>query len=504
MPVLEARNISKIFPGVIALNSVDISFEAGRIHCIIGENGAGKSTLIKCLTGVYKPDGGEIFIGGQKAEYGHEAAFNKVAYVQQEIELFSHMSVAENLFLPFRNSKGLISQGRLEKMAGPILERFRIKVRPEELVKDISISSQQLLQIARATVNDNYEVLMLDEPTTSLTTDDTKVLFEIIREIKQAGKAVIFISHKLEEIFELGDEITILRNGQKVGYSLLSDINIPEVITKMTGRAIDQDETFRSDKSSSEILMEVEHLTGERFTDVSFRLKRGEILGFYGLVGAGRTELMQAIFGYLPVYAGDIKVRGRKWKKGDTHYSVDQGFIYLPEERKKYGILPMLSIRENVSISVLDKIKSAFGISTKRENALADEVIISYEVKTPDAEKSIQFLSGGNQQKVIIGRAMICQPTILVFDEPTKGIDVGTKTEIYKMMKKLAEDKEVGIILISSEMEEIRKCANRIIVLYEGRKVGEFDAKADKEDILSAVIGVKSHLPADSDQALAS
>jgi len=498
MPVLEARDLSKRFPGVVALNSVDISFEAGRIHCVIGENGAGKSTLIKCLTGVYKPDAGEIFICGVKAEYGHDAAFNKVAYVQQEIELFSHMSVAENLFMPFGKSgiKGLIHQSRLEKMAGPVLERFRINVRPDELVKDISTSSQQLLQIARAIVNDNYEVLMLDEPTTSLTTDDTRVLFEIIREIKQAGKAVIFISHKLEEIFELGDEITILRNGEKIAFSLLSDIDIPEVITKMTGRAIDQHEAFRSAKVTDEILMEVEHLTGERFTDVSFSLKRGEILGFYGLVGAGRTELMQAIFGYLPIYTGDIKVLGLKWKKGDTNYSVRHGFIYLPEERKKYGILPMLSIRENVSISVLDKIKSTFGISAKQENNLADEVINFYEIKTTDAEKAIQFLSGGNQQKVIIGRAMICRPTILVFDEPTKGIDVGTKAEIYRMMKKLAEENNVGIILISSEMEEIRRCANRIIVLYEGRKVEEFDAKANREEILSAVIGARKHLSA--------
>ena len=496
MPILEARGISKVFPGVVALNAVDISFEAGRIHCIIGENGAGKSTLIKCLTGVYKPDGGEIFILGQKIGPGHEEAFKKVAYVQQEIELFGHMSVAENLFLPFRQAafKGLINQGRLEKMAEPVLEKFRINVRPEESVKDISISSQQLLQIARATVNDDYEVLMLDEPTTSLTTDDTRILFDIIKEIKAAGKAVIFISHKLEEIFALGDEITILRNGEKVGHSEIDKIDIPEVITKMTGRAINQDETFRSDRVSDEILMEVEHLTGERFTDISFSMKRGEILGFYGLVGAGRTELMQAIFGYLPVYEGEIKVHGLRWKKGDTNYSVAKGFIYLPEERKKYGILPMLSIRENVSISVLNRLKSIFGISSKKESALADEVIVSYEVKTPDAEKAIQFLSGGNQQKVIIGRAMICEPTILVFDEPTKGIDVGTKTEIYRMMKRLAEDSGIGIILISSEMEEIRKCANRIIVLYEGRKVGEFDGQADKEQILSAVIGVKTQV----------
>lgn len=493
MKVLEARNITKLFPGVVALDSVDVAFEPGEIHCIIGENGAGKSTLIKCLTGVYEPENGEVFIDRSDA-IKNKALFDKVAYVPQEIDLFGHMSVAENLFLPYEKSgiKGLVNQKELQQRAIPILEKFRIPVNPDELVKDISVSSQQLLQIARATVHEEYEVLMLDEPTTSLTTKDTEILFDIVKKIRQENKAVIFISHKLEEIFALGDVITVFRNGQKVAYSKLKDVDIPWVIRQMTGRELDREQLFYSEKISDQVLLEVNHLTGERFSDISFTLKKGEILGFSGLVGAGRSELMQAIFGYLPVYSGTVTLDGKEWKLGDTNYSVRHGFIYLPEERKKQGILPMLSIRENISVSVLDDLKTGISISGKKEEELAQKIVDTYDVKTPDTGKAIQFLSGGNQQKVIIGRAMSCNPKVLVFDEPTKGIDVGTKAEIYRLMKELAENSGIGIILISSEMDEIRKCSNRIITLYEGKKSGEYDRSADNEAILSAIIGVNS------------
>ena len=493
MKVLEASGITKIFPGVIALDSVDIAFEPGEIHAIIGENGAGKSTLIKCLTGVYHPEEGTVTIDGKNA-MEQPALFDKVAYVPQEINLFPYLSVAENLFMPYEKSgiTGVINQREIEKKAVPVLEEFSIPVSPDELVKDISVSSQQLLQIARACMHEDYEVLMLDEPTTSLTTRDTEILFEIIKRIQKEGKAIIFISHKLEEIFALADVITVFRNGQKVAYSELDKVDIPWVIKQMTGRDLDQEQVFYSSKVTDEVMLEVSHLTGDRFTDISFQLKRGEILGFSGLVGAGRSELMQAIFGYLPVFAGSVKLEGKEWKLGDTNFSVNNGFIYLPEERKKQGILPVLSIRENISVAALDDIRSGLSISRKRENELASDVISTYDVKTPDAEKAIQFLSGGNQQKVIIGRAMCSNPKVLVFDEPTKGIDVGTKAEIYRLMKELAEEKGIGIILISSEMEEIKKCSNRIIALYDGRIAGEFPYSADKEQILSAIIGVNS------------
>lgn len=493
MKILEAKNITKMFPGVVALDSVDVAFEPGEIHAVIGENGAGKSTLIKCLTGVYEPEEGEVLIGGENA-MKNKSLFDKVAYVPQEIDLFGHMSVAENLFMPYEKSgiKGTVNQKELEKRAIPILEKFSIPIKPSDMVKDISVSSQQLLQIARATVHEDYSVLMLDEPTTSLTSRDTEILFDIVKKIKEENKAIIFISHKLEEIFSLADVITVFRNGKKVAFSEIKDVDTAWVIKQMTGRDLDQDEKFYSTKVSDEILMEVEGLTGERFTNVSFKLKKGEILGFSGLVGAGRSELMQAIFGYLPVYEGSVKIDGMNWKLGDTSYSVKNGFIYLPEERKKQGILPVLSIRENISISVLDDLKSGINISSKKEEELAQNVIATYDVKTPGSDKEIQFLSGGNQQKVIIGRAMACKPKLLVFDEPTKGIDVGTKTEIYRLMKKLAEEEGIGIIMISSEMEEVKKCSNRVIAMYEGKLAGEFDTQTDQQEILGAIIGVNS------------
>ncbi len=493
MKILEAKNITKMFPGVVALDSVDVAFEPGEIHAIIGENGAGKSTLIKCLTGVYEPEEGEVLIEGKNA-MKDKALFNRIAYVPQEIDLFGHMSVAENLFMPYEKSgiRGTVNQRELEKRAFPVLERFSIPIRPEDMVKDISVSSQQLLQIARATVHEDYDVLMLDEPTTSLTSQDTEILFEIIKKIKAENKAIIFISHKLEEIFLLADVITVFRNGKKEAFSETDKVDTAWVIRQMTGREVDQNERFYSTKVSDEVLLEVDHLTGERFTDVSFSLKKGEILGFSGLVGAGRSELMQAIFGYLPVYEGTVKIDGEQWKLGDTNYSVKHGLVYLPEERKKQGILPVLSIRENISVSVLDELRSGLNISRKKEESLAQDVIETYDVKTPGSDKEIQFLSGGNQQKVIIGRAMACRPKLLIFDEPTKGIDVGTKTEIYRLMKKLAEEEGIGIIMISSEMDEVKKCSNRIIAMYEGKVAGEFDEYAGQQDILGAIIGVNS------------
>lgn len=489
--VLEAKNISKKFPGVLALDSVDISFEPGEIHAVIGENGAGKSTLIKCLTGVYIPEEGEIFIEGDNA-IKNKDLFKKIAYVPQEIDLFKYMTVAENLFMPFEkfDIKGRINQKELEKKALPILEKFNIPVSPGALVKDISVSAQQLLQIARAVSNVEYEVLMLDEPTTSLTSKDTEILFEIIKNIAGGNKAVIFISHKLEEIFKLCDVITVFRNGKKISYTKLKDVDENWIIKQMTGREKYLDQKFYSEKVSNECVLEVKNLCGERFHKVSFSLKKGEILGFTGLVGAGRSELMQAILGILPIYSGEIFFEGKAWKKGDSNRSVSRGYIYMPEERKKDGILPLLSIRENISISALDSIKSGMSISKTKEQNLAKDVIDTYDIKTTDADKQIQFLSGGNQQKVIIGRSMNANPKVLVFDEPTKGIDVGTKVEIYKLMKKLAEEEQIGIIMISSEMEEIMKCSNRIIALYEGQNAGEYDANADDQELLGAIIGL--------------
>lgn len=495
MQLLEAHNITKSFPGVVALKDVDTAFEPGKIHGIIGENGAGKSTLVKILTGVYEPDKGEVIIEGQSTE-NNNRLFEKVAYVPQELDLFQHMTVAENLFMPFRKAgfKGFIVKKReLFKASYPWLEKFQIDAEPEDLVKDISVSNQQLLQIVRASVNKYFKILILDEPTTSLTLRDTDRLFEVLRQLRKDNKVIIFISHKLDELFEICDEVTILRNGEKVGYSTVEDADRKKIISLMSGRDIDEQEVLRPEIEEKEVILEVEGLSGIGFSEISFKLYRGEILGFSGLVGAGRSEIMQTLFGFLPARAGSVKLEGKPWRFGDTNFSVNNGLFYLPEDRKQQGILPLLSVKHNIGISLIDQTLQGFIISSQKERALVEEIVDSYDIKTPSLEKQIMYLSGGNQQKVIVGRSMSCMPKVLIFDEPTKGIDVGTKNEMYKIMKKLVEEQGVSIILISSELEELMRCSSRIITIYEGRVMGEFETEmTDKSEILSSIIGNKT------------
>ena len=441
---------------------------------------------------MYEAENGEIFINDKPA-LKDRSLFKRIAYVPQEISLFQKMTVAENLFIPYDKAgiKGRINQKKLEEQARPILDKFNIHVEPGKLADEISVSSQQLLQIARAAAFSDYDVLILDEPTTCLTQKDTENLFDIIRKIKKEGKAIIFISHKLDEVFELGDCITVFCNGRKVSTADLKEVDVPWVVEQMTGKQLDYQEIFCSENVGEELVLDVKHLTGTMFHDVSFSLKKGEILGFSGLVGAGRSELMQAIFGYLPIFSGEIVCQGKEWKMGDTHYSVKHGMFYLPEERRSQGILPDMSVKENISINTLDTVSSWCGISKRKEITKAEEIIKAYNVKTSDLNKEIKFLSGGNQQKVIIGRSTCTEPKILIFDEPTKGIDIGAKTEVYRLMKELAE-KGIAIILISSEMDEIKKCANRIICMYHGEVTGECNYGSEKEEILKAILGIKT------------
>jgi ABC-type sugar transport system, ATPase component len=494
MALLKAQGVVKTFPGVVALNNVNLSIRPGSIHCIIGENGAGKSTLVKVLTGVYVPDKGEVTIDGENA-LQHPHLFAKVAYVPQELSLFPEMTVAENLFMPFAKSGingALVTGGRLYQAALPHLERFHIEVSPRALVKNISISEQQLLQIARALTNRSAEVLILDEPTTSLTEQETERLFRIVRRLKDEKHSVVFISHKLEEIYALGDEITVMRNGEQVANAPIAEITQRQLIVHMSGRDFDLDETFRPELPTGKPLLEVKNLSGVGFDEIDFTLYEGEVLGFAGLIGAGRSEIMQTIFGFLPEKSGQVTLSGRPWKFRDTNASMKNGLVYLPEERKHHGILPLLSVRQNIGISVLGETTKGFLISRAKEAEIARQIINLYEVKTSSDEKRIVFLSGGNQQKIIIGRNMRGRPKVLIFDEPTKGIDVKTKADIYRIMKELAEKERVGIILVSSEMKELLRCSNRVVAIYHGRKTGEFDPiTTSAPEIVGAIIGAE-------------
>lgn len=491
MAFIEAAGITRSFPGVKALAAVDLSIELGRVHVLAGENGAGKSTLVKILTGTLAPDGGSLSIGGGDALANHRL-FDNVAYVPQELSLFRHLSVAENLLMPFGRSgigRGLLSRQKMNRIAAEQIARFDIRAKPGQAVGRIAVSDQQLLQIARAAMARDFKLLILDEPTSSLTGTETERLFSIVRQLRDTGHAVIFISHKMDEIFALGDDVTVLRNGHTVGRSALPDVTAAGLIRMMSGEEVRLDQKFQPRGDSGDTLLGVQALSGAAFHDVSFTLRRGEILGFAGLVGAGRSEVMQTMFGHLAATGGTVHMDGKPWRLGDPIASVRRGMLYLSEERKLHGILPMRSLPENIGISLFGKTAPHDLISRSREMQLVAEIIERYAIRTSSPEKRILFLSGGNQQKAIIGRAMAQAPRILIFDEPTKGIDVRTKAEIYRLMQELAEA-GIGIILVSSEMEELRRCASRIITMYAGRVSGEFVTdRTDNDTLVRAIIG---------------
>ncbi|MFT8715104.1 sugar ABC transporter ATP-binding protein [Gluconobacter potus] len=493
MTVLQIEGVRKTYPGVVALDHVDLTLEPGKIHILAGENGAGKSTLIKTLTGLVVPDEGTILIEGQDALHDR-TLFEKVAYVPQELNLFGPMTVAENMFMPF-NRSGFghltVSRGAMEKAAAELIERFGIHAKPGQLVNRISVPDQQLLQIARAACREEFKVLILDEPTSSLTANETEHLFRIIHRLRDEGCAIVFVSHKMEEIFALGDTVTVLRNGRSVGTYPMAEMTEGHLIRLMSGSSVSLEEKFqpRMAASESDVILNVKDMSGPGFSDASFVLRRGEILGFAGLVGAGRSELMQTIFGYLRSTGGHAFLEGQEIPKGRTDRAVALGMVYLSEERKHHGIFPLLSVRENISLSVLDRMKRGGIISPARENEVVADTIRQFDVRTSSAAKKIAHLSGGNQQKAIIGRAMARRPRVLIFDEPTKGIDIGTKFQIYRIMQQLAEE-GVGIILVSSEMTELQRCASRIITMYSGRITGSFDqATTDVNTLVGAIIG---------------
>ncbi|MDQ0391329.1 sugar ABC transporter ATP-binding protein [Labrys monachus] len=493
MAYLETRGLGRDFPGVVALNNVDLEIELGRTHILAGENGAGKSTLVKILTGTDRPSRGQVLIDGRDPAQD-PTLYRNVAYVPQELTLFPQMSVAENLFMPLsRTGHGglLFNRRALTAEAQIYLDRFGIEAKPQDLVAHISVSDQQLLQIARACTNADMKVLILDEPTSSLTRVEVERVFKVIRGLLDRDHAIVFISHKMEEVFQIGDDYTVLRNGEKVESGRIADVTEAGLIRAMSGRHLTFDDHFRPETPASEPILEVRGLSGARFQDVNFDLRRGEILGFAGLVGAGRSEVMQTIFGYLKATAGTVKVEGRDWRLNDTSRSVAGGMLYLSEERKHHGIFPMLSLRENIGLSILSLTSGPLGISLPRERSAVQKIIDDYGIRTAGMGKRISNLSGGNQQKAIIGRAMATRPRILIFDEPTKGIDIRTKAEIYRIMKTLAQE-GVGVILVSSEINELRQCSSRIVTMHNGRVTGEFGtAETSTETLVGAIFGTE-------------
>nr|WP_314011458.1 galactose/methyl galactoside ABC transporter ATP-binding protein MglA [Pseudostreptobacillus hongkongensis] len=483
--VLEMNGISKSFPGVKALDGVNLRIRPNSVHALMGENGAGKSTLMKCLFGIYKRDEGEIKLEGKPINFinSKDALEQGVSMVHQELNQVLQRNVMDNIWLGRYPVKyGMVDEAKMYEDTKKIFDELEININPREKVNKLSVSQMQMLEIAKA-VSYNSKVLILDEPTSSLTENEVQHLFRIVRKLQGSGIGIVYISHKMEEIKAICDEITILRDGQWIATEKLENLNTDQIINLMVGR--DLTNRFpEKDSKPSDVIMEIEGLTTKDLKDVSFDLHKGEILGIAGLVGSKRTEIVETIFGMRGNYEGSIKIHGKEVKIKSPNEATTNGLALITEERRATGIFSMLDIKFNSIISNL-KTYTKFGLlSDKKTTRDTDWVIKSMNVKTPSQSTHIGTLSGGNQQKVIIGRWLLTNPEVLMMDEPTRGIDVGAKFEIYQLMIDLARNNK-GIIMISSEMPELLGVTDRIVVMSNGKVAGIVNTKeTTQEEIL--------------------
>ena len=487
--VLEMTDICKEFPGVKALDNVQLKVRPGTVHALMGENGAGKSTLMKCLFGVYIEDGGEILIDGEKSKFSNpkQAMDNGVAMVHQELNQVLKRNVMDNIWLGrYPGNAGIVSEKVMYEETKKILDELEIDVNPKVKMAKLSVSQRQMVEIAKA-VSYNAKILVLDEPTSSLTTEEVKHLFRIINKLKAKGCGIIYISHKMEEILEISDDVTIMRDGKWIDTIPAKDLTTDKIIKLMVGRDLTNRFPPKTNKPG-EVILEVKNLTGTyqpSIKDVSFELKKGEILGVAGLVGSKRTELLETIFGIARHNEGEVILHGKKVENTDSRRAIKNGFALLTEERRSTGIFGQLDIKFNTMIANIDGY-SKFGVlDNKKMTEDTKWTIDSMKVKTPSQKTAIRTLSGGNQQKVIIGRWLLTNPEILLLDEPTRGIDVGAKYEIYQLIIDLA-NKGKGVIVVSSEMPELLGICDRIIVMSNGRVAGIGEAdKLSQEDIMA-------------------
>ena len=485
--LLRMENIDKVFPGVKALDHVSLNVKAGTVHALMGENGAGKSTLMKCLFGVYNKDGGKIYLEGREIDFKSpkEALENGVAMVHQELNQALKRNVMDNMWLgrfpkvaPF---VPLTSERKMYAETKAVFDRLGIDVDPKTVMSKLSVSKRQMVEIAKA-VSYNAKVIVFDEPTSSLTEDEVEHLFRIINMLKSQGCAIIYISHKMKEILEISDEVTIMRDGKWIATKEAKGLTTGEIIKLMVGRELTN---LYPPKTNvvGDVLLDVEHLSAEysKLTDVSFKARRGEIIGVAGLDGSGRTELLENLFGTATRKSGKLTLDGKLIRNRSARESIKNGFALLTEERRATGIFGILNIRENATISSLDKCRIGPFLSKEKLKKNTEWCIESMHVKTPNQETKIRTLSGGNQQKVIIGRWLLTDPTVLLLDEPTRGIDVGAKYEIYQLIIDLAE-KGKTVIMVSSEMPELLGVCDRILVMSGGRLAGEVDAKTTTQE----------------------
>ncbi len=493
--VLEMKNITKTFPGVKALDKVNFSLRKGEVHALLGENGAGKSTLMKVLNGIHKRDAGEIILKGQPVEFeGTKEAQNAgLAIIHQELELIPHLNVAENIYLGREDRNSIfIDYKKLYQKTEDVLDMLGVEIDPKAKINDLNIGSQQMVEIAKA-VSQQAEILVMDEPTSSLTNQEIEILFKLIERLKKQDIAIVYISHRLEEVFEICDRVTVLRDGQFVGEVETKETDEDQLIKMMVGRTI-EDRFPKMRFNPGEEILRVDNLSvPKEIESASFTLHKGEILGVAGLMGSGRTELAKAIFGVYKDKTGDIYYRGQKLEINSPADAIDNGIYYLSEDRKEEGLVLGLSVSDNISISVLTTmLKANTFINAAQEKELAQKYIGDLNIKTPSEKQLVKNLSGGNQQKVVISKLLSTKPEVVIFDEPTRGIDVGAKREIYNLMQDLI-DEGVAVILISSELPEVLNLSSRVLVMHEKEIMGELDAAdADQEAIMKLATGRRS------------
>ena len=494
--ILTAENITKIFPGTVALEDVSFNVHKGKINVLIGENGAGKSTLMKILAGVEQPTSGKIFLDGREIHLLSplDATRLGIGIIYQDLNLCANLSVVDNIFLARETTRnGLIVHKSQKQRARELVSKLERKIDPDALLGDLRLGEQQIVEIAKALAHD-VRILIMDEPTSALSAAEVEVLFRIIRELKLRGVAIIYISHKLEELLQIGDYITILRDGRKVAEEESKNVKVPWMIEKMVGRNPAALFT-RKERKLGDVLLKVENLTLPRFgggyvlDHISFELREGEILGFYGLMGAGRSDLVDCLAGASPLATGSIWLDDKPVTATTISGRIQSGFVLVPEDRQRYGLVPTLSVMDNMLLASLKNYLRGIFLIPTQEKSATDLQIKDLSIRVANSHQSITALSGGNQQKVVVAKGLLTYPKALLLDEPTRGIDVGAKSEIFEIINRLAAQK-YGVIFVSSELKEILAMSDRILVMSKGKITGEFTHKGATEEKLVAASAI--------------
>ena len=487
--ILRMHGIQKFFPGVHALNNAQLEVRAGEVLALVGENGAGKSTLMKILTGVYTKDEGTIEYFGQPIEIRSpkDAQDHGISIVHQELNLMQELTVAENIFIGREPSSGLfLNQAKQNKMTQELLDSLHLSISPTTVVKRLTVAKQQMVEIAKALSYNNTKILIMDEPSAALTESEIQDLFVFIRRLKATGVGIIYISHRMDELKQITDRITVMRDGQYVDTVDTASVTIDQVVQMMVGRVIYEEPKSKSNVTpGAPVVLEAQGLVSGDVKNVSFKLRKGEILGFAGLMGAGRTETMRLVCGADPKDAGVIRVKGEEVKIHHPKDAVAAGIGYLSEDRKRYGLCLGLSVADNTVMAALDALSGPVFVNDRKTKAESEKYVEKVRTKTPSIKTLVRSLSGGNQQKVVISKWLLRDCDVLIFDEPTRGIDVGAKSEIYKLMNQLAAEGK-SIIMISSELPELLRMSDRVVVMCEGRVTGELDiSEATQEKIMT-------------------